>query len=445
MLILMSVLVGIMNVINYSIVVNDADSTVDLLFRMNDQTPPKDQPSGGNPDLPELPGGADQSGTNRSGADQSGTNQADNANQDDDASGAGQSDAEKPGTSGGPHGMSPEVPYEARFFTVTLNESGEVVKTDFSKILTVDSSTVDEYVKKALDSGNEKGFIEQFRFSKRRIGQETTILFLDCGRKIDSFRAFLWTSVAVGFGGCVIIFVVFLLFSGKIIEPIAESYEKQKRFISDAGHEMKTPLTIINANLDLVEDDESENEELNEIRVQTKRLSELTNNLVYLSKMEETEHRITKIEMPLSDTVSETISSFRALAAGKELKFNVRVQPCVTICASPDEIRHLASILLENAIKYADRGGTVEVALSANKKSAIFSVGNTTATPVNKEDVVHVFERFYRTDGSRNSETGGHGIGLSIAKAIAGAHGGTIKAETKTGNDFCVTAVLPLK
>lgn len=410
MLALMTLLVGIMNVINYSIVVKDVDSTIDVLFRTSEFFPDKE------PDSP--PDGNDK---------------------------PAQSDVKPSGQPDGPHGISPEVPYESRFFTVTVNADGEVIKTDFSRILTVDATTADAYIKKALDGGSEKDFINQFRYEKRSTEQGTTILFLDCGRKTDAFKAFLWTSVCVGLGGCVITVVVFLLFSGKIVKPIAESYEKQKRFISDAGHEMKTPLTIISANLDLIESDDNQSEELNEIRTQTDRLSKLTNNLVYLSKMEEAEHKISKIEMPLSDTVSEAVASFRALSAGKDLTFTVKIKPDVSVCGSPDAVRQLTSILAENAIKYANRGGKVDIELTSNKKAAVLSVFNTTETKVNKSDISHVFERFYRTDGSRNSETGGHGMGLSIAKAIVEAHGGTIKAETKTGNDFCITATLPLK
>ena len=398
---LMCVLVGVMNAINYSVVVRESDATIDLLFHTNAPAPDKD-----------VPPAADDIGN-----------------------------GQKP-----PSGMSPEVPYEARFFTVTVSLDGNIIKTDFSKILTVDDTTVSDYVNKALDNKNEKGFIEQFRYAKRTVGQETTVLFLDCGRKLDSFRSFLLTSVLVGLGGCVIVFVAFLFLSGKIVEPIAESYEKQKRFVSDAGHEMKTPLTIINANLDLIDgEEESCGEELGEIRSQVKRLGKLTNELVYLSKMEESEHKLIKIETPLSDAVSEAVSPFRVTAAAKKIELNTEIQPDVTACASPDSIAQLVSILTENAVKYSPEGGTVTVSLSTNKKTANISVVNTTFAEIKKEELQQVFDRFYRSDDSRNSETGGYGIGLSMAKAIAEAHGGNIKAETKSGKDFCVSVNLPLE
>ena len=272
---------------------------------------------------------------------------------------------------------------------------------------------------------------------------ETRIFFLDCGRKLDSFHSFLRTSLCVGLLGCVVVFIAFIFVSGRIVKPIAESYEKQKRFVSDAGHEMKTPLTIINANLDLL-DGEAGKEELDEIRTQTRRMTELTNNLVYLSKMEESEHKTAMVEMPLSDIVGETVNSFHTLTASKNIEMSADIAGGITANGSPDAIRRLASILLENAVKYSPDGGKITVTLSQNKKNATLSVYNTTETEIDKATLPYVFDRFYRTDASRNSETGGHGIGLSIAKAIVTVHGGSISASTESGRDFRITAVIPL-
>ena len=435
-LLLMTVLVGIMNIINYSVVVKEIDSTIEVLS--HNPFPDKNTPSDKNN---PADGNITDSGSSESDSrDENSPDPADKPSSDN-------APPDKPQNNGEnfmPGGMSPEVPYESRFFTVTISSDGNIIKSDFSKILSVDESTANKYIEIALKNKNSKGFAKQFRYLKKSYGRQTDIIFLDCGRKLDSYNAFLWTSIIVGFGGCVIVFFVFLFLSGKIVKPIAESYAKQKRFISDAGHEMKTPLTIINANLDLLESDEK-SEELDEIRKQTKRMTQLTNNLVYLSKMEESEHTVKKIEMPLSDIVSETANSFKSLALAKELNFTADITPDISIIGAPDAIRQLTSILLENAVKYSEKYGTVQIKLSLNKKSAILTVFNTTETQINKDDLPYVFDRFYRADASRNSSTGGFGIGLSVAKAIAKTHGGNIKAETESGKDFTVTAVLPIK
>lgn len=342
-----------------------------------------------------------------------------------------------------PSDMSPEVPYESRFFAVRVSSDGEIEQSDLSRIVSVDNESAEYYIRKALDSNNDRGFIGHFRYLKTTDENGTRILFLDCGRKLDSFMSFLWISVFFGLAGCVVVFIAFILTAGKIVAPIAESYEKQKRFISDAGHEIKTPLTIINANVDLLELDE-EKEELTEIRQQTKRLTELTNNLVMLSKMDESGHTIQKIDFPLSDLVSETAGSFRAPAAAGNIDIDLNITQGITLNGSPDSIRQLVSLLMDNAVKYSPSGGRITLELSVHRKTAVLSVGNTTKEKVRNEDMTRIFDRFYRTDSSRNSETGGHGIGLSIAKAITELHGGSISASTKDGTDFCITVKLPI-
>lgn len=399
MIILMVVLVGIMNIINYSSVVTETDTILDILSQPN-------APFGNPQDIPGKPP----------------------QNFKDFI----------------PHGMSPEVPYESRYFTVTVSPNGVIGETDFSRIISVDQESVDAYVQKAIESGKDRGFIKQFRYAKQTDDRMTRIIFLDCGRKLDSFRTFMWTSMAVGLLGCVIVFIIFLFAAGRIVRPIAESYEKQKRFITDAGHEIKTPLTIIGANLDLLESDYGENESFSDIRTQTKRLSTLTKDLVYLSKMEESENTLTKIEFPASDLIAETAQQFNALAQAQKKEYRVQIEPNVTMCGAPDAIRQLINILLDNAMKYSSEGGIVALDVYTQKKMLLISLFNTTSISVSNESIAHLFDRFYRTDASRNSETGGHGIGLSIAQAITAAHNGKITAETVNGSDFRITITMPL-
>ena len=342
-----------------------------------------------------------------------------------------------------PSGMSIEVPYESRYFVAVASKEGNMIYADLSRIVSVDEDSAKEYIIDALESGAARGFVGNFRYSKTEQTNGTRMVFLDCGRKLDQFRDFLRISVIVGLCGCVVVFIAFAFTAGRIVAPIAESYEKQKRFISDAGHEIKTPLTIINANVDIMELD-GEKEELTEIRQQTKRLTELTNDLVLLSKMEEAEHTLQKIEFPLSDLVSETAGSFRGLAASRGIELETDVAPGLTANGAPDTIRQLVSVLLENAVKYSPDGGSIRLALEARRKTAALTVENLTEATISEADLKHIFDRFYRADASRNSSTGGHGIGLSIAKAIADAHGGSISASTKTGKDFRVEVDLPL-
>ena len=170
----------------------------------------------------------------------------------------------------------------------------------------------------------------------------------------------------------------------------------------------------------------------------------LTPHLVYLSKMEESERTLTKIEFPVSDLIAETAQQFNAIAQAQKKEYRTQIEPNVTMCGAPDAIRQLISILLDNAMKYSPNGGIVTLDVISRKKDLIISVFNTTVSPVSSENLSHLFDRFYRTDVSRNSETGGHGIGLSIAQAITTAHSGKITAETVNGSDFRITVTMPL-
>lgn len=343
-----------------------------------------------------------------------------------------------------PRDMSPEVPYESRYFTATVSLDGEIEDTNITKIISVDEENAKEYIEKAVNRKSDKGFIGQFRYYKTTDNKNCRIMFLDCGRKLDAFFTFMWISIAIGVLGCIIVFVVFYFAGSRIIKPISESYEKQKRFITDAGHEIKTPLTIISANTDLLELDTGENESIEEIRNQTKRLSALTKDLVFLSKMEESTDEVPKIDFPVSELVAETAQQFKAIATSQNKNYEINIQPDISINGSPDDTRKLVSILLDNAMKYSPENGEISVSLSVQKKNLVLSVKNTSTEPLDKESISKVFDRFYRMDKSRNSQTGGHGIGLSIAKAITESNKGKISASTQNGNDFSVTVNIPM-
>ncbi len=340
-----------------------------------------------------------------------------------------------------PPNMSPETPYESRHFTVVIDENGNVSNTNMSQIAAIDRATATQYAEKVLDRGNTKGFIGNYRYIANNELGNVRISFLDCGRRLDAFKSFLYISSGVALAGLVVVFFAVFVLSGRIIKPIAESYDKQKQFITDAGHEIKTPLTIINANVDILEMELGEgNESLQDIQQQTKRLRSLTDDLVMLARMEEAEQKMVKIGFPISDVVGEAAAPFRHLAISGGKEFVCNIQPMLSFYGNDKSIAQLTSLLLDNALKYSPTGGTIALTLVRQNKTLYLSCFNTTETEVNAQQLKRVFDRFYRTDSSRNSETGGHGIGLSVAKAIVTAHGGKIYAFTKDGHSFQITA-----
>ena len=298
---------------------------------------------------------------------------------------------------------------------------------------------------KAFSKSVSHGFAGLYRFYKQSGSDGVRILFLDCGREITSFQRFLMTSIVLSALGLLLIFGIVVYFSGRIVRPFAESYEKQKQFITDAGHEIKTPLAIIQADADVLEMELGENEWLSDIQAHVKQLSGLTNDLVSLARMEEGGAPLQILEMPISDLISEAGESFQGLAQTQGKELQLTVEPMLSMEADEKAMRQLVSILLDNALKYSPEGSRIQLSLSRQGKVLKLAVSNSSLVPLPKENLDRLFERFYRADPSRNSQTGGHGIGLSIAKAIVTAHSGQIHASHEENNILQITVTLPLK
>ena len=346
--------------------------------------------------------------------------------------------------------MTRDEAEESRFFIATAEADGDIQQVNVDRISSVDEAEAISYAKEALSSGKDSGFTGEFRYSIEYDGSGMRITFLDCGRVLESFRNFLRYSILMSLIGLAVMFGVITYFAGRIVRPVAESYEKQKRFITDAGHEIKTPLAIIKANIDLMDmeldkkriDKAELKDNLGDVSSQVDRLTDLTNDLVYLSRMEEGDSLV-MTEVPLSDIVSETAASFGPLADEKGKTIKADIEPMISMKGSTKELEKLLSIVLENAIKYSS-DPQIDVSLKKDGKNAVLEVRNRTDSELTNEMLAHVFERFYRMDSSRNSQTGGHGIGLSMASAIVAAHKGKITAHTTDDHDFIVTATLPL-
>lgn len=337
--------------------------------------------------------------------------------------------------------FSPELPYESRYFSVFLTKDAAVLSVNTGKIAAVDTAAAIEYAQQVVQSGRSAGFVDDYRYMVYSVGEETHIIFLDYGREMGAFRTFLFTSAFVCVVGLAAVFLLMIVLSHRIVKPFSENYEKQKRFITDAGHELKTPLTIIDADAEVLEMDIGENEWLRDIQTQTKRLAELTNNLILLSRMEE-QPQTEKIEFPLSDLAEETVETFQALAKTHSKQLTAHIQPMLSMRGDEKSICQLITILLDNAVKYSSEGGTIDLTLEKQKNTIRLTVCNAVEV-VSKKDLAHLFDRFYRADPSRNSQTRGYGLGLSIASAIVNSHKGKIWAYTPDEKSFSITAAFP--
>lgn len=336
--------------------------------------------------------------------------------------------------------LSPEVPYESRYFSVLLSAEGEIILADTGKIAAVDTVDAITYAKEVMEEQLEKGFIDHYRYKISASGADVRIIFLDCQRQLDTFYNLIWTAFGVTILGLLAVFILLVYLSARIVKPFSDNYEKQKRFITDAGHELRTPLTIIDADTDILEMDFGENEWISEIRSQTKRLAALTNSLVTLSRMEEGRKGEREVEVLLSDLAEEVVNTFQAPAKVHGETLTSVIDTRIFVKGDEKALRELLTILLDNAVKYTDQNGEISVTLKKQKNHVCFSVFNTTES-ISKEEISHLFDRFYRTDESRNSETGGYGLGLSIAAATVEAHKGKIFAETKDGKSLRITVI----
>ena len=331
-----------------------------------------------------------------------------------------------------------ETPYESRWFSVRIGETSlgfdEGVSIDTSQTVTIDEETARRYARIAAEDGHSFGFVNMFRYTHRATGEEDLFIFLDRGRQLQSFRNGLAATITIALVGIIAVVVILALASGPVMRPFVESHVKQKQFITNAGHDIKTPLSIIAADADVLSMEIGEdNEWLTDIHRQVVELTKLTNDLIFLSKMEEDRNDRNYMLFDLSETVNGVAESFMmaAQASGREISTE-GVEDGVTVLGDERMLRQLASVLIDNALKYSKDDGTIEIRLSKRKRNVTLVVRN----PADDADGLQPnrwFDRFYQEDASRSHGRGGFGIGLSIALAVVSAHNGQIRAAAKEG------------
>ena len=335
--------------------------------------------------------------------------------------------------------MGPETPFSTRHFTVLFERSGDVARTIMESIYAITEEQAIEYAEEILDGDKERGWISNYRYKVFSTGFGTGVVFVDGSMNRSAMVQSMAIAGVVLLVCAVLVLALIFLLSKRAVKPIAESYEKQKQFITDANHELKTPLTLILANLDIAESELGKNEWLDDIRSEGHRMTELVNQLVALSRMDEENHALNLADVALGKIVADTVSEFEPLAISRGKTMGANIDSDIIYHGDEALLRRLVGILMDNAIKYCDYGGDIVVTLHCNRH-IVLTVENTYAA-VDELELNRLFDRFYRADKARTFK-GGYGIGLSMAKAIVEKHKGEIIAYKKDSTHIGFKVVL---
>ena len=335
--------------------------------------------------------------------------------------------------------MGPETPFSTRHFTVLFERSGDVARTIMESIYAITEEQAIEYAEEILDGDKERGWISNYRYKVFSTGFGTGVVFVDGSMNRSAMVQSMAIAGVVLLVCAVLVLALIFLLSKRAVKPIAESYEKQKQFITDANHELKTPLTLILANLDIAESELGKNEWLDDIRSEGHRMTELVNQLVALSRMDEENHTLNLADVALGKIVADTVSEFEPLAISRGKTMGANIDSDIIYHGDEALLRRLVGILMDNAIKYCDYGGDIVVTLHCNRH-IVLTVENTYAA-VDELELNRLFDRFYRADKARTFK-GGYGIGLSMAKAIVEKHKGEITAYKKDATHIGFKVVL---
>lgn len=332
-------------------------------------------------------------------------------------------------------GMTAESPFDTRYFTVTLVD-GQVVDVNTARIAAVGAKRAARIATELDSKGLTSGFSGNYRYTVAAQGEKTTYVFVDCSRELASFHSFLSASVAISCIGWLAVLAIVTVASGAVIRPMVESYSKQKRFITDASHEIKTPLAVIDAANEVQEIESGESEWTQSIHEQVDRLTALTERLIFLARMDEGSAGFTMTSIDLSEAVDKAAAPFKSVAVSRGKWLSTSIASGVRAHADAAAVAQVVELLLDNATRYASEDTVIELSLRAvshsKGKGAAELVVSNAVDELLEGDLDRLFDRFYRADVSRSSKTGGSGVGLSVVRAIAEAHGGS---ATVSGHD----------
>ena len=321
------------------------------------------------------------------------------------------------------------------FFIVMADKDGKYVAIHNNDDLSEENAQ--KYIDAISEKGITGGMVNNYQFLSAEKSNGTIFVFTDKSAEMNMLSKLKRTTITIGLISIILLSVASYFLSGLIVKPIKEAFNKQKQFISDASHELKTPLTVISTNADVLSGEIGENKWLNYIQDQADRMNVLVNELLNLTRLENNTSNFILTEFDLSKAIENTALPFECQAFDTNKNFVLNIDEGIHITASEQHVKQMAAIFIDNALKYSKDGGTVRVSLTKDKDKKIsFSVYNT-GSGIKESEKDKIFERFYRSDESRNRAAGSYGLGLAIAKSIIDKHKFKINIENDEGKSIC--------
>lgn len=323
-------------------------------------------------------------------------------------------------------------------FAVRIDQDNQVLEVIDNGRSSFEEEEICAMVETILASGSVSGMIQNHRYLTGEKPYGKIIAFLDCSHERDNLSRLLIICLVAGVSCIVVLLGVVIWLSYWAVKPVEEGFRRQKQFVADASHELKTPLTVISANTSVLENLHGRSQWTENIQTDISRMNHLINDMLRLARLEQSESELKHISFDFSQMVSGLLLSFESMAFETEKIFSYEVEPDIHYIGNQEELRRMLSVFLENAFKYSEAGGRITCFMKkehANReKSKIIVEIYNTGSGISEEARAHIFERFYREENSHSREKEGFGLGLSIAGQILERHKGRVRVESDGGS-----------
>lgn len=328
----------------------------------------------------------------------------------------------------------------SKYFSFKINNDGKIIEANVEYVPSLNLTDTENILEDVLSKDKTVGYYEDYRYKIIDKNDYKLIVFLDCQEEIETLHVSIAKSITIITFGLILVFIIISALTKKILKPIINNIENQKQFITNAGHELKTPLAVIMADVDVLEMTIGEdNEWINSIKSQSNRLNVLIKSLLSLSNIEEGKQEFHTTQFSITKIIKESIQDFKALLQNKKVIFDDNKD--VIINADLNMMKQLVTIFLDNSIKYTPDNGTIEIKAEKQGKNVKLEFSNTCEN-VRSINTKKLFDRFYRGDKSRNKTKEGYGIGLAIAKSIVDIHRGKINAFITKDDKLCFRVII---